>query len=73
MLMLIVLQSQQFLDGATLFRGELDDSEQRLDLVLIVMDHVRRSRINNEALSALEQNDRLEMFVKRLKSIKVKL
>ncbi|GFU22090.1 dynein beta chain, ciliary [Trichonephila clavipes] len=62
------LQSQQFLDGATMFRGELDDSEQRLDLVLSVMDYMRNSRTSN---TLLERHDRLEMFVQRLKAIKV--
>ncbi|GIY00140.1 dynein beta chain, ciliary [Caerostris extrusa] len=60
--------SQQFLDGATMFRGELDDSEQRLDLVLNVMDYMRDSRISN---TILERHDRLEMFVQRLKAIKI--
>ncbi|GIY35611.1 dynein beta chain, ciliary [Caerostris darwini] len=60
--------SQQFLDGATMFRGELDDSEQRLDLVLSVMDYMRDSRMSN---TILERHDRLEMFVQRLKAIKI--
>ncbi|GFS47965.1 dynein beta chain, ciliary, partial [Trichonephila inaurata madagascariensis] len=62
--------SQQFLDGATMFRGELDDSEQRLDLVLSVMDYMRNSRTSN---TLLERHDRLEMFVQRLKAIKVRI
>ncbi|GFQ87867.1 dynein beta chain, ciliary [Trichonephila clavata] len=65
---ILVRLSQQFLDGATMFRGELDDSEQRLDLVLSVMDYMRNSRTSN---TLLERYDRLEMFVQRLKAIKV--
>ncbi|GFU37059.1 dynein beta chain, ciliary [Nephila pilipes] len=65
---ILVRLSQQFLDGATMFRGELDDSEQRLDLVLNVMDYMRNSRTSN---TLLERRDRLELFVQRLRAIKV--
>ncbi|KAF8787224.1 Dynein beta chain like protein [Argiope bruennichi] len=65
---ILVRLSQQFLDGATMFRGELDDSEQRLDLVLGVMDYMRSSRTTG---TFLERHDRLEMFVQRLRTIKV--
>ncbi|XP_054720541.1 dynein axonemal heavy chain 11-like [Uloborus diversus] len=65
-----IQESQQFLDGATMFRGELDDSEQRLDLVLDVMDYLRRLRIENGTVILLEKEDRLEQFVQRLRYIK---
>ncbi|KAG8180011.1 hypothetical protein JTE90_020966 [Oedothorax gibbosus] len=65
---IIIKLSQQFLDGATMFRGELDDSEQRLDLVLDVMDYMRANRATD---TFMERHDRLEMFVLRLRAIKV--